>query len=81
MDDRERLEQLRDRLDDALADAKPGDMPALARQYRETIADLRALPDPTDTDEVDELEQRRLATQAKVQKRPGGGGKRSATGG
>ena len=80
MDDRERLEELRDRLRSAIADAKPADLPALARQYRETVADLRALPDPTATDEVDELASRRSTAAAAVPKRTRGGRKRSATG-
>jgi hypothetical protein len=44
MTDRERLEQLRDQFEVALASCSDNMLPQLASQYRATLADLAALP-------------------------------------
>lgn len=64
-DRRKSLEALRDLLARQLETADR-DVPALARQLREVMADLDALPNPHEKSRVDELNKRRAQRRAKA---------------
>lgn len=57
-----RLAALRDRLEAALAaDPSTRDLPALSREYRQLLGQIRELHTPEETDVVDQLAKRRDA--------------------
>jgi hypothetical protein len=58
---RNRLEDLRDRLEVAMQTAEPRELPALGREYRATLAELEALPSETKRTTLDELRAKRAA--------------------
>lgn len=64
-DRRAALEALRDLLARHLETADR-DVPALARQLREVMAELDSLPNPQEKSKVDELNKRRAARRAKA---------------
>lgn len=64
-DRRAALESLRDLLARHLEIADR-DVPALARQLREVMAELDSLPNPQETSKVDELNRKRTARRAKA---------------
>ena len=60
----EALEALRDLLAESLAEAEPGQRAALAKQLRETMAELASLPDAAKRSTSDDLAARRSARRA-----------------
>lgn len=64
-DRRSSLEALRDFLARQLETAER-DVPALARQLREVMAELDALPNPMEKSPVDELTKKRAARRSKA---------------
>ena len=64
-DRRASLEALRDLLARQLETAER-DVPALARQLREVMAELDALPNPKEKSPVDELTRKRAARRSKA---------------
>jgi len=64
-DRRATLEALRNFLAAQLENSER-DIPALAKQLRDTIAELDALPNPKETSRVDELNARRAARRSKA---------------
>ena len=62
---RDRLEQARDALAEAIADCESKrDLPSLVREYRATMAELDALPVPHEVSDADEIAARRAARHA-----------------
>ena len=78
-DRRSTLEALRDLIAGSLLVSEVGNVAALAKQLRETLAELDGLSDVAEGDALDELAKRRGP--APVQERPGGAGKRRSSGG
>ena len=64
MDQRKRLEALRDRLTDAVAEAGARDLAPLSGQLRAVLNDLAALPDVTEASDVDDLAAQRARRRA-----------------
>lgn len=64
-DRRKSLESLRDLLARQL-EISDRDVPALARQLREVMAEIDSLPNPKETSRVDELNKRRAERRAKA---------------
>lgn len=71
MDDSEpsrrvRLTELRDRLTCAVADAAPRELAPLAKQLRETLAELDGLPLAKEPTPVDDIATRRAARRSRA---------------
>lgn len=63
-DRRTRLEAVRDRLTEELADASGRDVASISRELRLTLAELDGLPDMRKESAVDDLSARRQARRA-----------------
>jgi hypothetical protein len=74
-DRRASLEALRDVLAETIADAEPSNVASLAKQLRETLAELDGLEGGEEDDAVDELAARRPGS-SEVPARTARGGKR-----
>lgn len=61
-----RLEGLRDRLDEEIQGADARELPALARELRQVLAELDALPVPDSKAPADEIAKRRAARRRKA---------------
>jgi hypothetical protein len=71
------LEVLRDTIAKTIAECEPSNVAALAKQYRDTVAALAALPDAVEENPIDELASRRDGRKsAQVPKRAAVGGQR-----
>ena len=59
-----RLMAARDQLAEAMAEATPATLPALAREYRMTLAELDSLSGGEENSVLDEIARRRIAKTA-----------------
>lgn len=59
-----RLKGARDQLAEAMAEATPATLPALAREYRMTLAELDSLSGGEENSVLDEIARRRIAKTA-----------------
>jgi hypothetical protein len=64
VEQRRRLEALRDRLTDAVAEAGARDLAPLASQLRAVLSDIASLPDVTEASDVDDLASKRARRRA-----------------